>query len=92
MILLKTILPLIHTKVISNESRWILYSHGSVADPDPRIFSSRIPDPGFYVLCKRGVAKINIPVPVPCCLRFQEWVLRVAQFHEDNITRILKIM
>jgi hypothetical protein len=51
-------------------------------DPDPRIFSSRIPDPTFYV--KKGVAKVNILFS--CCSQFQDQVLRVAQFHKDNIS------
>jgi hypothetical protein len=59
----------------------------SVADPgcfvpDPRIFSSRIPDPTSYV--KKRVAKVNILFS--CCSQFQDQVLRVAQFHKDNIS------
>jgi hypothetical protein len=46
------------------------------------IFSSRI---RILPVCKKGVAKLNILFS--SCLWFQEYILRVAQFH--NLTRIL---
>jgi hypothetical protein len=49
--------------------------------PDPGSENFFIPDPVSYVLCKKGVAIVNILFS--CCLLFQG---QVAQFHKDNIS------
>jgi hypothetical protein len=62
-------------------------AHHAIFHPVLRILDvlSRILEfyhPRSYILCKKGVEKINILFS--CCLRFQECVLRVAQFHKDK--------
>jgi hypothetical protein len=55
-----------------------------IPDPDLRIFSSRIQDSK-----KKRDEEVNLLFP--CCLQFQEQVLKIAQFLQDNKTRILNL-